>query len=217
MTMMSLMRRLTAAISIRISAEPIQAAPTGPIHRSGLFSRDSVPDVGGLLAKAKTIRQGYDQLIDWFQKHPTELGRLPTIRPVRADYPLVGDFGRQMDPFTGQVVSFPGLTWAVPVGTPVWATGAGTILAVGEQPRWGKYIEIRHDDRVITVYTHLSRIDVKPSASVNRGQVIGLSGQSGKVMAPALFYSVFLDREAIDPSEFLLPEATGPDSDATKS
>jgi murein DD-endopeptidase MepM/ murein hydrolase activator NlpD len=195
----------------------IQSAPSGANQRSGLFSRDSVPDVGGLLARAKTIRQGYDQMIDWFQKHPGELGRLPTIRPVRADHPLVGDFGRQTDPFTGQAVSFPGLTWAVPVGTPVWATGAGTILAVGDQPRWGKYVEIRHDDRVVTVYTHLSRIDVKPDASVNRGQVIGLSGQSGKVIAPALFYAVFLDREAIDPTEFLLPEGTGVEPAATRS
>lgn len=192
----------------------IQVAPQDATQRAGLFDRDSVPDVGGLLARAKTIRQGYDQMIDWFQKHPTELGRLPTIRPVRADHPLVGDFGKQTDPFTGQDVSFPGLTWAVPLGTPVWATGAGAVLAVGEQPRWGKYVQIRHDDRVITIYTHLSRIDVKPETSVNRGQVIGLSGQSGKVIAPALFYAVFLDGEAVDPTEFLLPEGRGAESDS---
>lgn len=190
----------------------IQAAPQAS-SRSGLFGRDSVPDVGALLARAKTIRQGYDQMIDWFQKHPTELARLPTIRPVRADHPLVGDFGKQTDPFTGLAVSFPGLTWAVPVGTPVWTTGAGTIHATGEQLRWGKYVQVRHDDRVITIYTHLSRVDVKLGASVNRGQVIGLSGQSGKVIAPALFYAVFLDGEAVDPSQFLLPERKGAESE----
>lgn len=195
----------------------MKALPSGAGQRSGLFSRDSVPDVGGLLAQAKTIRQGYDQMIDWFQRHPAELGRLPTIRPVRANHPLVGDFGKQTDPFTGQAVSFPGLTWAVPVGTPVWATGAGTVQALGEQPRWGKYVEVRHDDRVITVYTHLSRIDVKKDVAVNRGQVIGLSGQSGKVIAPALFYAVFLDGEPIDPTQFLLPEGTGAEADASKS
>jgi murein DD-endopeptidase MepM/ murein hydrolase activator NlpD len=190
-------------------------APASGVPRTGLFGRDSVPDVGGLLARAKTIRQGYDQMIDWFQKHPTELARLPTIRPVRANHPLVGDFGRQTDPFTGQAVSFPGLTWAVPVGTPVWATGAGTIHQVGDQPRWGRYVQVRHDDRVVTIYTHLSRIDVKVGTSVNRGQIIGLSGQSGKVIAPALFYAVFLDGEAVDPSQFLLPERKAADSDPT--
>lgn len=184
-----------------------------PLPQEGLFARDSVPDVGGLLAHAKSIRQGYDQMIDWFHKHPAELSRLPTIRPVRADHPLVGDFGLQTDPFTGQTMNFPGLTWAVPLGTPVWATGTGTIVATGEQPRWGKFIEIRHDDRVVTIFTHLSRIDVKPQASVSRGQIIGLSGQSGKVIGPALFYAVFLDGNAIDPSRFLLPEGLGLERD----
>jgi murein DD-endopeptidase MepM/ murein hydrolase activator NlpD len=176
------------------------------VVKSRLFQHDSVPDVGALLAKARSIRQGYDQMIDWFQRHPMELSRLPTIRPVHADNPLVGDFGRQTDPFTGLSIHFPGLTWAVPVGTPVWTTGAGTVVAAGEQPRWGKFVEVQHDDRVLTVYAHLSRLDVKEGASVNRGQVLGLSGQSGKVIAPAVFYAVFLDGEPIDPSGFLLPE-----------
>jgi murein DD-endopeptidase MepM/ murein hydrolase activator NlpD len=177
------------------------------VAKNRLFDRDSVPDVGALLAKARSIRQGYDQLIDWFQKHPTELSRLPTIRPVHADHPLVGDFGRQTDPFTGQSMNFPGLTWSASVGTPVWATGAGTVVATGEQPRWGKFVEIRHDDRVLTLYAHLSRIDVQEGASLNRGQVLGLSGTSGKVIAPAIFYAVFFDGEPIDPAAFLLPEA----------
>ena len=177
---------------------------------TGLFGRDSVPDVGALLAKARGIRQGYDQMIDWFQRHPAELGRLPTIRPIHANHPTVGDFGKQTDPFTGQSMTFPGLTWEVPLGTPVWATGAGSVISAAEQPRWGKYVEIRHDDRVITIYAHLSRLDVKEGESVSRGQVVGLSGQSGRVIAPAVFYAVFLDGDAIDPADFLLPESQKP-------
>lgn len=176
------------------------------IKARGIFAGDSVPDVGRLLSQAKAIRQGYDQMIDWFQRHPAEVGRIPTIRPVHADRALVGDFGAQTDPFTGQSMEYPGATWAVPVGTPVWATGAGTVVASGDLPRWGKHVKIRHDDRVITFYAHLSRVDVKEGESVGRGQVVGLSGQSGKVIAPAIFYAVFLDGDAIDPHDFLLPE-----------
>ena len=174
---------------------------------SGIFVRDSVPDVGRLLSQARSIRQGYDQMIDWFQRHPTQVGRIPTIRPVRADRALVGDFGAQTDPFTGQSMEYPGATWAAPVGTPVWATGAGTVVATGDLPRWGKHVKIRHDERVITFYAHLSRVDAKEGESVGRGQVIGLSGQSGKVIAPAVFYAVFLDGKPIDPHDFLLPES----------
>jgi len=186
------------------------AARDSAAKARGIFAGDSVPDVGRLLSQARSIRQGYDQMIEWFQRHPAEVGRIPTIRPVHADRAQVGDFGTQTDPFTGQSMEFPGATWAVPVGTPVWATGAGTVVAAGDLPRWGKYVKIRHDDRVITFYAHLSRVDAKEGESVGRGQVVGLSGQSGKVIAPAVFYAVFLDGDPIDPHDFLLPESRRP-------
>ena len=167
---------------------------------------EAVPDVGEMLEKAHGIRAGYDAMIDWFRKHPAETGRLPTIRPVPADKPLVEQFGSVLDPFTGQHIEYPGLSWSTPVGTPVWATGAGRIVAVGTQARWGKYVEVRHDERCLTFYGHLSRVDVKEDETVVRGQVLGLSGASGKVTGPQVSYAVFLDGEPVDPTSFLLPE-----------
>jgi len=167
---------------------------------------EGLPDVGEMLAKARGIREGYDAMEDWFQKHPAETGRLPTIRPVRADEPLVEQFGPVLDPFTGQHIEFPGLSWSTPVGTPVWATGAGTVVSVGSQARWGKFVEIRHDERCITFYGHLSTVDVKEDETVVRGQVLGLSGESGKVTGPQVSYAVFIDGQAVDPRSFLLPE-----------
>lgn len=167
---------------------------------------EELPDVGEMLAKARRIREGYDAMEDWFQRHPAETGRLPTIRPVRADEPLVEQFGPVLDPFTGRHIEFPGLSWSTPVGTPVWATGAGTVASVGSQARWGKFVEIRHDERCITFYGHLSRVDVKEDEPVVRGQVLGLSGESGKVTGPQVSYAVFLDGQPVDPRSFLLPE-----------
>lgn len=167
---------------------------------------EGVPDVGTMLEKAHRIRAGYDAMIDWFRKHPAETGRLPTIRPVQADKPVVEQFGSVLDPFTGQRIEYPGLSWSTPVGTPVWATGAGRVAAVGTHARWGKYVEIRHDQRCLTIYGHLSRVDVKVDETVARGQVLGLSGASGKVTGPQVSYAVFLDGEAVDPATFLLPE-----------
>ena len=169
---------------------------------------EGVPDVNEMLDKAHRIRAGYDAMIDWFRKHPAETGRLPTIRPVEADKPLAEQFGTVLDPFTGQNIEYPGLSWSTPVGTPVWATGAGKVVAVGTQARWGKYVEIRHDERCLTFYGHLSRIDVKEDEIVARGQVLGLSGSSGKVTGPQVSYAVFMDGDPVDPTSFLLPERT---------
>jgi murein DD-endopeptidase MepM/ murein hydrolase activator NlpD len=163
-------------------------------------------DVGLMLRKARSIRTGYDAIMDWFQRHPGETGHLPTIRPIRADRILVENFGTALDPFTGQTIEYPGLSWSVPVGTPLWATGAGTVVAVGNHARWGRYVEIRHDSRCLTLYGHLSRVDVKEGETVVRGQVLGLAGESGKTTAPQVAYAVFVDGEPIDPSTFLLPE-----------
>jgi len=167
---------------------------------------EGLPDVDRMLREARKIREGYDAMEDWFQRHPAETGRLPTIRPVRADEPLVEQFGPVLDPFTGQHIQFPGLSWSTPVGTPVWATGAGTVVSVGFQARWGNFVEIRHDERCVTFYGHLSRVDVAEGTTVVRGQVLGLSGQSGKVTGPQVTYAVFMDGQPTDPRSFLLPE-----------
>jgi len=169
-------------------------------------SVSDVPDVGQMLRRARSIRSGYDAVMNWFQLHPAETGRLPTIRPLRADRPVVENFGSTLDPFTGQSIEYPGLSWSAPVGTPVWATGAGVVSSVGNHPRWGRFVEIRHDRRCLTFYGHLSRVDVKDGETVVRGQVLGLAGESGKTTGPQVSYAVFVDGEAIDPGTFLLPE-----------
>ena len=165
-----------------------------------------LPDVDEMIAKARRIRQGYDAMGTWFETHPSQTGRLPTIRPVASTWPVVESFGRERDPYTGQVSEYPGVAWSVPEGTPVWATGAGTVSSVGNQGRWGRYVEIRHDNRCLTFYGHLSRVDVREGETVVRGQVVGLSGRTGMVMGPRMAYAVLLDGDPVDPSGFLLPE-----------
>lgn len=164
-------------------------------------------DVGRMLETARAIRSGYDSSMRRITLRPMEVGRLPTIRPVRSDHPLVESFGPSVDLFTGQELDVEGLSWGAAEGTPVWSTGAGKVVSVGQMPRWGKYVKIQHDERCQTFYGHLSRIDVAEEDEVVRGQVIGLSGSTGKTTGPRVFYAVFLDGVAADPRSFLLPEA----------
>jgi len=168
--------------------------------------RTEVVDVEGMLAVARAIRSGYDSSLGRISLRPAGVGKLPTIRPVRSGNPLVESFGPSVDLYTGQEMVVPGLSWGVPEGTPVWATGAGTVVEVGQMPRWGRFVKIQHDERCQTFYSHLSRIDVEEDEVVVRGQVIGVSGSSGKTTGPRLFYAVFLDGNAVDPRSFLLPE-----------
>lgn len=174
----------------------------------GLFQERSArpSNVQELLTRARRGRERWDILISSLEKRPALASRLPTIRPVRADFPEVDAFARAKDPFTGQVLAPQGIAWGVPTGTPVWATGAGTVIDVANLARWGKTVEIDHGSGIKTLYCHLSMATVKIGDPVLRGQVVGLSGESGTVLGPRVFYAVFQGMHARSPLDFILPE-----------
>ena len=81
---------------------------------------------------------------------------------------------------------------AVPSGTAVFATEAGTVTAVRNlgNASFGRYIEIRHDNGAMSLYAHLSRQDVQVGQRVTRGQRIGLSGNTGNSTGPHLHFEL---------------------------
>jgi murein DD-endopeptidase MepM/ murein hydrolase activator NlpD len=93
----------------------------------------------------------------------------------------------------------PGLDIAVSVGSIVRASGGGTVHQMGEDPEYGFFVLLDHPEDYQTMYGHLSRILVEPGASVAPGQVIGLSGNSGRSTAPHLHFEVRLKGVSIDP------------------
>lgn len=93
----------------------------------------------------------------------------------------------------------PGLDIAVAVGSIVRASGGGTVRQSGEDPEYGLFVLLDHPDDYQTMYGHLSRILVAQGASVAPGQVIGLSGNSGRSTAPHLHFEVRQKGVSIDP------------------
>lgn len=93
----------------------------------------------------------------------------------------------------------PGIDIAVSVGTIVRASGGGTVHQLGEDPEYGLFVLLDHPDDYQTMYGHLSRILVTPGASVSPGQVIGLSGNSGRSTAPHLHFEVRQKGVSVDP------------------
>ena len=93
----------------------------------------------------------------------------------------------------------PGLDIAVSVGSIVRASGGGTVHQLGEDPEYGFFVLLDHPDDYQTMYGHLSRILVEPGASVAPGQVIGLSGNSGRSTAPHLHFEIRQKGVSLDP------------------
>lgn len=96
-----------------------------------------------------------------------------------------------------------GLDVAVGVGAPLRAPAAGTVLAVADLYFAGKTVVIDHGRGVLTLYAHLSRIDVEEGQVLTRGQTFGASGVSGRITGPHLHWSVIVGGSAVDPELFL--------------
>jgi murein DD-endopeptidase MepM/ murein hydrolase activator NlpD len=92
-----------------------------------------------------------------------------------------------------------GLDLAVPVGSDVRAAGGGVVRNSGTDPAYGLYVLLVHTDGYETMYGHLSRVLVLRGDTVRIGQVIALSGNSGRSTAPHLHFEIRRDGQSIDP------------------
>ena len=93
----------------------------------------------------------------------------------------------------------PGLDIAVPVGTQVRASGGATVNQIGDDPEYGLYVLLDHPEEYQTMYGHLSRIIVTDGQNVEAGEVIGLSGNSGRSTAPHLHFEIRQRGTSLDP------------------
>lgn len=92
-----------------------------------------------------------------------------------------------------------GLDYDVPEGTTVQAPAAGTVLLAGPLVLTGNTLAIDHGQGVISVFYHLSRIDVVPGQMVEGRTPVGLSGETGLAIAPHLHWGVYVSGVAVDP------------------
>ena len=97
----------------------------------------------------------------------------------------------------------PGLDIAVREGSLVRAAGGGTVAEAGAARDYGLYVLLLHPDGYQTMYGHLSRITVSPGVLVREGDVMGLSGNTGRSSAPHLHFEIRLNGRAVDPTTFV--------------
>jgi murein DD-endopeptidase MepM/ murein hydrolase activator NlpD len=95
--------------------------------------------------------------------------------------------------------SHPGIDIAVPAGTPVRAAGEGLVETAGTDPSYGLFVLLRHSAGYETMYGHASRVLVRKGDAVQAGEVIALSGNSGRSTAPHLHFEIRREGRSLDP------------------
>ena len=96
-----------------------------------------------------------------------------------------------------------GLDFAVPAGTPVKAPAAGRVVLVGNYFFNGNTVFVDHGQGFISMFCHLSAIDVKVGDEVARGAVVGKVGSTGRATGPHLHWNISLNDARVDPAIFI--------------
>lgn len=134
----------------------------------------------------------FDQIANAIANNKDRLAHIPSIQPVseRDMTRMASGYGWRKDPVYGSTKHHDGMDFSSPTGTPVYATGDGTVAAAGWNGAYGNSIDISHGYNYTTRYAHLSEVLVKPGQKVSRGDLIGKVGSTGKSTGPHLHYEV---------------------------
>ena len=122
-------------------------------------------------------------------------------KPVQG--PLSSPFGLKRF-FNGQPrAPHSGLDFAVPTGTPIHAPAAGRVILTGNYFFNGNTVFVDHGQGLISMFCHLSEIDVSPGDQLVRGQILGKVGATGRVTGAHLHWNVSLNDTRVDPAIFI--------------
>ncbi len=152
----------------------------------------------------KTQNTSYDSLLSFIENKEQLLLSIPSIQPVSNKNlkRIASGFGYRVDPIYKIRKFHSGLDFTAPQGTPVYATGNGTISQADYSTGgYGNHVWIDHGYGYRTHYCHMVKIK-KKAGKVKRGEVIGYVGSTGKSTGPHLHYEVERKGVKIDPIHF---------------
>ena len=120
---------------------------------------------------------------------------------------LSSSFGMRKHPILGFNKMHRGTDFAAPTGTPIMASGSGTVT----RARWcgggGNCVKIRHNSTYETIYAHMSKFaaGIKEGKKVKQGQIIGYVGSTGMSTGPHLHYEVVVNGKKVNSQKLKLP------------
>ena len=135
-----------------------------------------------------------------------ELVEIPNGWPIDSDIDqITSGFGVRTHPVSNTKRFHKGIDIKASKGTPVLVTGDGSVTEAGYNPSSGYYVIIKHNEQYSTRYLHLSKVEIANAQMVEKGDIIGLVGNSGISLTPHLHYEVIKNDFVMDPMEVIAP------------
>lgn len=162
--------------------------------------------VGGEVKRFYRFKSSDDGLVDYYDETGKSAKKFLVRKPL-TDGLMRSGFGSRKHPILGYTKMHTGVDWSAPMGTPVFASGNGTIEKVGWESGYGKYIRIKHANGYETAYGHLTAYarGSKEGARIRQGQVIGFVGSTGLSTGSHLHYEIIVNGRFVDPMRVKLP------------
>jgi murein DD-endopeptidase MepM/ murein hydrolase activator NlpD len=147
-----------------------------------------------------------DGVIDYYDESGRSAKKFLMRKPMNGGIMRSG-YGARRHPILGYTKMHTGVDWAAPTGSPIVASGNGTIQIAEWEGGYGRYVKIRHTNGYETAYGHMSAFarGIKPGVRVRQGQIIGYVGSTGLSTGPHLHYEVLVNSRFVNPMRIKLP------------
>ena len=176
---------------------------------SETLEADGEPLRSGRVLSAEFHNNGKTHQAVWFQEPKASQGAYYTLagdslRKAYLTSPLEfsrvsSGFSMRFHPIHKTWRAHLGTDFAAPTGTAVRTVGDGVVEFAGTQSGYGNVVYVKHRNQHVTVYAHLSRVDVRTNQAIDQGQTIGAVGSTGWTTGPHLHFEFRVDGKHQDP------------------
>ena len=202
-------RSIFEANPVPDSARAILQEKAKELEKVNVMSDDALGktislDLNNISARIAYQANSYNAIEKLINNQENKLASIPAIQPVsnKSLTRIASGFGYRIHPIYGIPKMHKGLDFTAPQGTPIYATGDGTVAKAGAATGTGNHVVINHGYGYESVYMHMVRIKARVGQRVKRGDVIGWVGSTGASTGPHCHYEVHINGRPVDPVYF---------------
>ena len=170
---------------------------------NGFESFDLIKEIDELSLQIEDRSQQLELLESLLSDRQIQSDTFLAGRPVSTGW-ISSAFGRRIDPFNGDLAWHQGVDFATGVtGVEVSSVASGVVTFAGERSGYGRLVEINHGNGYESLYAHNQEILVNSGDIIKKGQVVALSGNSGRSTGPHVHFEIHKNGRVIDPASYI--------------